>query len=117
MALARFSRIRGVTSCFVPIRGSAGVRGAQKATAKAAARMNVQNSYTLASPPQSSRLLRGWALLSRGTFASAIFLIDVATIIAMSFVTGVAYYLIVYGDIDLVASNVKVGVLAASIFA
>jgi Undecaprenyl-phosphate glucose phosphotransferase len=79
--------------------------------------MNVQNSYTLASPPQSSPLLRGWALLSRGTFASAIFLIDVATIIAMSFVTGVAYYLIVYGDIGLVASYVKVGALAAGIFA
>ncbi len=78
--------------------------------------MNVQQSYTLASPPQSSRLLRGWALLSRGTFASAIFLIDVVTIVAMSFVTGVVYYLIVYGDIGFVASYVKVGVLAAGIF-
>jgi FlaA1/EpsC-like NDP-sugar epimerase len=77
--------------------------------------MNVQPSYTLASPPQTSRLLRGWAQLSRGTFASATFLIDVATIIATSFLTGVAYFLVVYGDLgDL--SYVKVGALAACIF-
>ena len=33
--------------------------------------MNVQPSYTLASPPQSSRVLRAWAMLSRGTFSGA----------------------------------------------
>ena len=79
--------------------------------------MNVQHSYTLAFPPQSSRLLRGWAVLSRGTFATAIVLIDAATIVATSFVTGMAYYLMVYGDIGLVSSYVKVGALAAVIFA
>jgi Undecaprenyl-phosphate glucose phosphotransferase len=79
--------------------------------------MNVQPSYTLASPPQSSRVLRAWAMLSRGTFSLAIFLIDVASIVAISFVTGVAYYLAVYGDIGRVASYVQVGVLAACIFA
>ncbi|MFZ0421662.1 MAG: undecaprenyl-phosphate glucose phosphotransferase [Xanthobacteraceae bacterium] len=79
--------------------------------------MNVQPSYTLSSPLQTSRLLRGWALLSRGTFSGAIFLIDVATIVGMSFLTGVVYYLVVYGDTDDVSSCVRVGVVAAGIFA
>src|SRR5271156_4046212 len=87
-----------------------------KHNSEAAALMNVQPSYTLASPPQTSRMLRGWALLSRGTFSTAIFLIDVAAILAMSFITGIAYYLVVYGDIGDMSSYVKVGVLAASIF-
>jgi len=78
--------------------------------------MNVQPSYTLASSPQTSRLLRGWAQLSRGTFATAIFLIDVAAIVATSFLTGIAYYLVVYGDLGDM-SYVKVGALAACIFA
>ena len=79
--------------------------------------MNVQPNYTLASRPQTSRLLRAWALLSRGTFSSAIFLLDVALIVAMSCVTGVAYYLVAYGDTGDVSPFVQVGVLAASIFA
>jgi Undecaprenyl-phosphate glucose phosphotransferase len=62
-------------------------------------------------------VLRAWATLSRGTFSLAIFLIDVASIVAISFVTGVAYYLTVYGDIGKVSSYVQVGVLAACIFA
>jgi Undecaprenyl-phosphate glucose phosphotransferase len=79
--------------------------------------MNTHPSYTLASPPQTSRVLRGWALLSRGTFAGAIFLIDVALIVAMSCITGIVYYLIAYGDIGNISSYVEVGALAASIFA
>lgn len=79
--------------------------------------MNLQTSYTLASTPQSSRILRAWALLSRGTFSISIFVMDVALIVAMSCVTGVAYYLLAYGDIGEVSSYVQVGGLAASIFA
>ena len=65
-----------------PNSGQRRARFAQNATARRP--MNIQPSYTLASPPQSSRLLRGWAMLSRGTFSGAIFLIDVALIVAMS---------------------------------
>jgi len=79
--------------------------------------MSLHPAYTLATSPQTSRVLHGWALLSRGTFSTAIFLIDVALIVAMSFVTGVAYYSIAYGDIGNISSYVQVGVLAASIFA
>ncbi|HEX3501900.1 MAG TPA: undecaprenyl-phosphate glucose phosphotransferase [Xanthobacteraceae bacterium] len=79
--------------------------------------MNVQPSYTLASLAPTSRLLRGWARLSRGTFSIAIFLIDVAVIIAMSFTTGTLYHLAVYGDVGIMSSYMQLGVLAASIFA
>ncbi len=78
--------------------------------------MNLHPSYTLASSPQTGRVLRGWAQLSRGTFSSAIFLIDVAWISAMSCITGVIYYLIVYGDIGNVRSYLQVGVVASCIF-
>ena len=40
-----------------------------------AAPMN--QNYTLASRPHTSRVLRGWAVLSRGTFSGSIFLTDV----------------------------------------
>jgi len=88
-----------------------------KGNSRAAAPMNTHSSSTLATPAESSRILRGWALVSRGTFAGAVFLIDVALIVATSCVTGMIYYLIVYGDIGKVVSYIEVGLLAASIFA
>jgi len=87
-----------------------------KRNSEAAALMNVQPSYTLASPPETSRALRAWAVLSSGTFSSAIFLIDVALIVAMSCLTGIVYYSIAYGDIGSISSDIQVGGLAASIF-
>jgi Undecaprenyl-phosphate glucose phosphotransferase len=79
--------------------------------------MNTNQTYTLTSQPQQGRFLSAWALLSRGTFSGAIFLIDVALIVAMSCCTGIAYHLIVYGNTGVISSFVQVGVLAASIFA
>ena len=79
--------------------------------------MNTLPNYTLASRPQTSRLLRGWTALSRGTFSITIFLLDVALIVAMSCGTGIAYSLAAYRDPGAVSSYVLVGVLAASIFA
>jgi Undecaprenyl-phosphate glucose phosphotransferase len=79
--------------------------------------VNTHQSYTLASRPQTSPALRGWAVLSRGTFSAAIFLTDVGLIVAMSCVTGIAYHLLAYGDRGNVASFLQVGLLAASIFA
>jgi Undecaprenyl-phosphate glucose phosphotransferase len=79
--------------------------------------MNTHQSYTLASQPQTSRFLRVWAVLSRGTFSGVIFLTDVALIVAMSCFTGIAYHLVVYGDYGNVHSFVQGGVLAACIFA
>jgi len=116
MTLARFSRLHGANIPRCPISGLGGVRS-PKRNSEMAAPMNVQPSYTLASPPQTSRVLRGWALASRGTFSIAIFLIDIAAIVAMSFITGIAYYLVAYGDTGDMSSYVSVGVLAAIIFA
>ena len=79
--------------------------------------MNIHQNYTLASRPQTSRVLRGWAVLSRGTFSGAIFLTDVALIVSMSCLTGIAYHLAAYGEPGHISSYAQVGVLAASIFA
>src|SRR6202167_2236759 len=59
--------------------------------------MNTHQTYTLASPPPRGRFLGAWAVLSRGTFSGAIFLIDIAMIVAMSCFTGIAYHLVAYG--------------------
>src|ERR1700733_3219511 len=60
--------------------------------------MNTHQNYTLASRPQTNRVLRGWAVLSRGTFSGAIFLTDVALIVAIATLTGIAYHLVAYGE-------------------
>jgi Undecaprenyl-phosphate glucose phosphotransferase len=79
--------------------------------------VNTQQNYTLASRPQTGRVLRGWAVLSRGTFSAAIFLTDIALIVAMSVLTGVAFNLAVHGNHGDIPSFFQGGVLAASIFA
>ncbi len=79
--------------------------------------MNTLASYTLASPPQSGRFLRAWAALSRGTFSVSVFLLDIALIVAGACLTGIAYGLVAYGDPGNISAFVRVGILAASIFA
>jgi Undecaprenyl-phosphate glucose phosphotransferase len=79
--------------------------------------MNTVPNYTLAARPETGRVLRAWAVLSRGTFSGAIFLTDVALIVAMSCLTGVVYHLAAYGDPGDIPSFVQVGVMAATIFA
>jgi len=89
---------------------------AEQAKAKHAP-MNTHTSYTLAARPQTDRALRVWAMLSHGTFSTAIFITDVALIVAMSCLTGIAYHLAAYGDLGNVSSFLQVGILAACIFA
>jgi hypothetical protein len=60
--------------------------------------MITHQNYTLASRPQTSRVLRGWAVMSCGTFSGVIFLADVALIISISCLTGIAYHLAAYGE-------------------
>ncbi|MGH6671133.1 MAG: undecaprenyl-phosphate glucose phosphotransferase [Xanthobacteraceae bacterium] len=78
--------------------------------------MNTVSSFTLAAPPRTGRFLRAWAVLLRGTFSSAIFLLDASIIVALSCGTGVAYSLAAYRDPGDIASFLRIGVLAASIF-
>jgi Undecaprenyl-phosphate glucose phosphotransferase len=88
------------------------------AFARNAARpMNTHPSYTLASRPETGRFLRARAVLMRGTFAATIFLTDVAFIVAMACLTGIAYHLVVYGRPGTISLFVEVGALAATIFA
>jgi Undecaprenyl-phosphate glucose phosphotransferase len=79
--------------------------------------MNTHQNYTLASQAQTGSFLRVWAALSRGTFSGAIFLTDVALIVATSCFTGIVYHLVAYGDTGNVRSFVEIGIIAASIFA
>jgi hypothetical protein len=79
--------------------------------------MNTVQSYTLACRPQTSRFLRRWALLSHGAFSSLLFLLDVALIVAVSCVTGIAYYFSSTGAYGEISPCVQVGALAAGIFA
>ena len=78
--------------------------------------MNTLSSYTLASRAETGRFLRLWAVLLRGTFSGAIFLLDVVLIVSMACATGLAYSLAAYRDPGNVSSFIQVGVLAASIF-
>jgi Undecaprenyl-phosphate glucose phosphotransferase len=79
--------------------------------------MNTHPNYTLASRPQTGRFLRARVVLMRGTFATSIFLTDIAFIVAMSCLTGIAYHLAAYGEPGNVPLFLQVGVVAASIFA
>src|SRR5580658_7184170 len=79
--------------------------------------MNTHPNYTLASVPQTGRFLRARVVLMRGTFAAAIFLTDIAFIVAMSCLTGVTYHLFAYSKPGNISLFLQVGVVAASIFA
>jgi Undecaprenyl-phosphate glucose phosphotransferase len=79
--------------------------------------MNTHPNYTLASLPQTGRFLRARVVLMRGTFAATIFLTDIAFIVAMSCLTGIAYHLAAYGKPGNVLLFIQVGVVTASIFA
>ncbi len=79
--------------------------------------MNSHTSYTLASRPQTGRFLRARAVLLRGTFAATVFLTDVAFIVAMACLTGIAYHLVAHGIPGNFTLFIQVGVLSASIFA
>jgi len=81
------------------------------------AAMNTHLSYTLAARPNSGRLLRSWAVFSRGTFSGAIAALDAALIVAASCLTGIAYGLAVYRDAGDIAAFMQVGALGAGIFA
>src|SRR4029077_8236186 len=115
--LAWLWRDSGVTAAVVSNRGTAGIGTGQTATKTATEAMNTHPSYTLASRPQTGRYLRARAVLLRGTFAAAIFLTDVAFIVAMACLTGIAYHLAAYGKSGNITLFLQVGVLAARIFA
>ena len=110
--LAWFWRDGGVTAVGVSIRGIVGIRIARTATEDEHA-PELHTGVAAADRPVPARA--GGAV--RGTFAATIFLTDIAFIVAMACLTGIAYHLFAYGKPGNIPLFLQVGVVAASIFA
>ena len=78
--------------------------------------MNIHHTYALTSRTDTNRLLQRWTSLSRSAFFCAVLLCDAATVVAMSWLTGVGYHLAVYGQFGEWISFLEVGALSAAIF-
>jgi len=78
--------------------------------------MNIHQSYALTSRPDTNHLLRWWKSFTHAALFCAICLTDVAVIMAMAWLTGAGYHLLVYRYAGEIASFLEVGALAAVIF-
>ena len=87
--------------------GRCPIPGRRLAARASGSGMNTHLNYTLASRPETGRFLRGWALLTHGTFSGGIIAVDVALIVAMSCLTGIGYHLAAYDEIGDIPSFVR----------
>jgi Undecaprenyl-phosphate glucose phosphotransferase len=78
--------------------------------------MNPHFNYTLVSRSGGDKLLRRWRTFTAETMSAAIFLADLAVIIAISMVTGIGYHTLFRNEIGNVLAFLQIGTLAASIF-
>jgi Undecaprenyl-phosphate glucose phosphotransferase len=78
--------------------------------------MNFHQPHALTSQIGTSRLLRQWTSVSRTTVLGTFLLADLATIVAMSWLTGTSYHLVVYQYPGDIINILKVGLLSAIIF-
>ena len=78
--------------------------------------MNPPFNYTLVSRSGGDKLRRRWSAFTAETMSAAIFLADLAGIIAISVVTGIAYHTLFRNEIGNVLSYLQIGMLTASIF-
>ncbi|HEY6254320.1 MAG TPA: undecaprenyl-phosphate glucose phosphotransferase [Xanthobacteraceae bacterium] len=78
--------------------------------------MNFHQSYALTSRIDTSAFLRRWTTLTRTTILGAFLLTDFSVIVAMSWLTGVSYHLVVYQDAGDIMNYLKAGLLSAVIF-
>jgi Undecaprenyl-phosphate glucose phosphotransferase len=78
--------------------------------------MNVHHTYGLTSRADTNRFLRRWTSLSRTGFFGAALLCDLTIIVAMAWLTGVGYHLLVYRVAGDMLSYLEVGLLAAMAF-
>src|ERR1700738_4231201 len=78
--------------------------------------MNIHQPHVLASRIDTSRFLRRWTIVTRTTMLGAILLADFAVIVAMSWLTGISYHLIVHQYAGDSINYFKVGLLTAIIF-
>jgi polysaccharide biosynthesis protein PslA len=78
--------------------------------------MNFHQPHALASRIDTSRLLRRWTTVARTTILGAFLLADFAVIVAMSWLTGISYHLVVYQYGGDTINYLQVGLLSAVIF-
>jgi Undecaprenyl-phosphate glucose phosphotransferase len=78
--------------------------------------MNIHQPYALGSRIETSPLLRRWANVTRTSVLGAFLIADVAVIVAMSWITGMSYHVVVYQYWGDTVSYLQVGMLAAIIF-
>jgi Undecaprenyl-phosphate glucose phosphotransferase len=78
--------------------------------------MNFHQHYALNSRIDTSRVLRLRASVARTAVLGTFMLTDFATIVAMAWLTGISYHLVVYQEMGDTLSFIRVGVIAAAIF-
>src|SRR5262249_5552448 len=78
--------------------------------------MNIHQNYALRFGDEQNRTLRWWAALTRPAISGAILFTDIATIVGMSWLTGIAYHLVVYGHTGDFLDYTEVGLFTACIF-
>jgi Undecaprenyl-phosphate glucose phosphotransferase len=78
--------------------------------------MNPHLNPTLVSRSGADKLLRRRRVLTAETLSAAIFIADLAVIIAISVVSGIGYHALAHNEIGEIRSFLQIGALTASIF-
>jgi Undecaprenyl-phosphate glucose phosphotransferase len=78
--------------------------------------MNFHQPHVLASRIDTSQLLRRWTIVTRTSVLGAFLLADFAVIVAMAWITGISYHLIVHQYAGESINYLTVGLLTAIIF-
>ena len=78
--------------------------------------MNFYQSHALTSRIDTSRFLRWLTTATRTSLMGAFLLVDFAVIVAMSWLTGISYHLLVYQEAGDSINYLKVGLISAVIF-
>jgi Undecaprenyl-phosphate glucose phosphotransferase len=78
--------------------------------------MNFHQPHALVSRIDTSRLLQRWTSLSRTTVLSGFLIADFAVIVAMSWLTGISYHLVVHQYAGDAVNYLEVGLLSAIVF-
>jgi Undecaprenyl-phosphate glucose phosphotransferase len=73
-------------------------------------------NYTLVSRSGGDKLLRRWRTITAETMSAAIFLADLAAIVAISIATGIGYHTLFRNELGNVLAFLQIGTLTASIF-
>jgi Undecaprenyl-phosphate glucose phosphotransferase len=78
--------------------------------------MNFHQPHALVSRIDTGRLRRRWTSLSRATVLAGFLIADFAVIVAMSWLTGISYHLVVHQEAGDSVNYLKVGLLSATVF-